>query len=73
MIVINHATKSKNRCTGWNKKKGKVQHYAEEENIHSEQRKNRALVWHDLFGDKPYRSGVRHKAQGARKRSTFTK
>jgi hypothetical protein len=31
VIVINHATKSKNRCTGWNKKKGKVQHYAEEE------------------------------------------
>ncbi len=43
------------------------------ENMHSEQRRNRALVWHDLFGDKPYRSGIGHKAQGARKRSTFTK
>ncbi len=24
------------------------------ENMHSEQRRNRALVWHDLFGDKPH-------------------
>ncbi len=52
--ILNCDLPAFSKNTQVNKGRSKFAGLSGVENMHSEQRRNRALVWHDLFGDKPY-------------------